>query len=72
VDVSVTRADGLVRLDVGDDGVGFGPATMIGRQAGGHVGLHLLAELAAEAGGRLDVDAAPGAGTHILLEVPSR
>jgi signal transduction histidine kinase len=37
----------------------------------GHVGLHLLAELAREAGGRLDIDAVPGGGTRLRLEIPA-
>jgi signal transduction histidine kinase len=70
VEIDVANAGGIVRLCVADDGIGFTPETMSERQAGGHVGLRLLSELAGEAGGRLDVEAAPGAGTRVRLEVP--
>jgi len=59
-------------LDVSDDGVGFDPATAADRPAQGHVGLRVLADLAADAGGRLAVTSRPGDGTHVHLEVPTR
>jgi signal transduction histidine kinase len=34
------------------------------------LGLRLLADLAREAGGSLEVDSAPGAGTRVVLAVP--
>ena len=70
VDITVSAVDGAVHLDVRDDGVGFTPEVLARRQAAGHVGLHLLSQLADEAGGRLRVDGRPGQGTSIDLEVP--
>jgi signal transduction histidine kinase len=70
VDISVFAANGTVHLEVRDDGVGFSPEVLAGRQAAGHVGLHLLSQLADEAGGHLQVEGRPGAGTSVELEVP--
>jgi len=70
VAVSVEREGDGVRLMVADDGVGFGPGDRERRREEGHVGLSLLEELAARAGGRLDVRSAPGEGTTFELELP--
>ena len=59
-----------VLLEVGDDGAGFAPDERERRREEGHVGLSLLEELAASAGGRLDVRSAPGEGTTFALELP--
>jgi signal transduction histidine kinase len=60
-----------VHLEVSDNGVGISA----GRPAetdNGHLGLRLLAELVDDAGGRLDVNAATGRGTILLVQVPAR
>ena len=74
-----TRATLAVRPDAGgvvllvaDDGIGFTAASLAQRRAGGHLGLELLAELAADAGGRLEMESQPGIGTTLRLRVPSR
>jgi two-component system, NarL family, sensor kinase len=64
--VAVRRDDGTAVLEVSDDGRGFDPAAV----PDGHLGLRLLADAAAESGGRLAVDSAPSAGTRLRLEVP--
>lgn len=61
--------DGTVRLDIVDDGVGFDVAQVEHRRAQGHVGLHLMAAFAEEAGAVLEIDSAPEAGTRITLKV---
>jgi two-component system NarL family sensor kinase len=71
VEVEVSRADVLVRLEVSDDGAGFAAADRERRRAEGHVGLTLLEELVARRGGRLDVRSSPGVGTSFELEVPT-
>ena len=68
--VSVERDEIRVRLVVADDGAGFGPEDRERRREEGHVGLSLLEELVARAGGRLDVRSAPGEGTTFELELP--
>jgi len=57
-------------LRVEDDGHGFSPPAVASRQAEGHVGLRLLGDLARHAGGRLEIDSAPGRGTTVVLSVP--
>nr|MDQ6949539.1 histidine kinase [Actinomycetota bacterium] len=72
VTVTVSRQNNRMTLEIGDDGTGFDPAILADRPAQGHVGLHLLGELAADAGGQLDVVSAPDRGTTLTLEVPTR
>jgi signal transduction histidine kinase len=62
--------DGNVTLVVEDDGRGFAPDGLKGRTAAGHFGLALIADRAADLGGRLEVGSKPGRGTRLLLEVP--
>jgi two-component system, NarL family, sensor kinase len=64
--VSVRQSRGRVELRVADDGVGFVPGAF---GAGGRFGLRALQDLAAEAGGRLQVTSGPGRGTVLLLDV---
>jgi signal transduction histidine kinase len=70
VRVAVTRGGGHVRLEVTDDGRGFAPGERERRREEGHVGLSLLEELAARAGGGLDIRSAPDEGTTFRLELP--
>jgi len=53
-------------VEVADDGCGFDPAAPRPRS----LGLLTMSERAREAGGRLAIDAAPGAGTRITVTVP--
>ena len=55
-----------VELVIEDDGRGFHPAA---KAADGHVGLRLIADLAAEAGGDFTVVSRPDTGTVVRLEV---
>jgi two-component system, NarL family, sensor kinase len=71
VAVRVSSSNGVARLEVVDDGVGFTAAERERSRAEGHVGLSLLEELASRVGGRLAVVSTPGAGTSFELEVPS-
>ena len=57
-------------LTVTDDGRGFDAAQRAGRAEEGHVGLSLLGDLVAQAGGTLTVDSTLGNGTTVTLEVP--
>jgi signal transduction histidine kinase len=59
VDVTLAHRDGALDIVVHDDGRGFDPATAVGD------GLANLAERLAALGGRLQVDARPGAGTTL-------
>ncbi|HEX7290640.1 MAG TPA: ATP-binding protein [Conexibacter sp.] len=64
-------APGVARLVVRDDGRGFTTADRARAEAAGHVGLRLLEDLAAQAGGRLTLETAPDAGTTVTLEMPT-
>jgi signal transduction histidine kinase len=56
---------------VTDDGSGFAASAREERSAEGHLGLTLLEDIVAQAGGTLDVRSAPGAGTTVHLELPT-
>jgi signal transduction histidine kinase/tetratricopeptide (TPR) repeat protein len=66
--ISLARADGALRLEISDDGAGFDPAAA----GGGGIGLIGMRERAVWLGGRFAIDAAPGRGTRVLVEVPIR
>lgn len=70
VEVGLHAAAGQATLTVRDDGAGFDPD---GDRlaAGGHYGLLGMTERAALAGGRLEVDSAPGAGTTVTVRFPA-
>jgi two-component system NarL family sensor kinase len=71
LEVSVSRGDGRVTLEVVDDGRGFSPAEGPAANAPeGHFGLRLLADLARDSGADFELVSAPGAGTRVRLEAP--
>jgi len=67
VEIDLRRDDGRARLRVRDDGRGFTDDELADREAGGHRGLALLRDLAADAGGELTVHSSPGEGTTMEL-----
>ncbi len=69
VAVALRRAGAGIELTVTDDGRGFDPATARGDE--GHIGTDLLRDLAAEAGGGIAIDSAPGGGTSVALSLPA-
>jgi two-component system, NarL family, sensor kinase len=69
VSVSVSGAGGTGVLEVTDDGAGFDPDALAAAED--HFGLRMLGDVATDAGGRLEVRSAPGAGTTVRLEVPA-
>ncbi len=70
--VELTCADEqTVRLDVVDEGVGFGPVTLAnGESSEGGFGLFSIRERLEWMGGRLHVQSAPGEGTRMTLLAP--
>jgi two-component system NarL family sensor kinase len=68
--VSVSASEESVSLVVSDDGRGFSAAERARRAAEGHMGLRLLSDLAADHGGRVEVDSEQGSGTMLRLEAP--
>ena len=65
VTVAIGEQDGLLRLEVCDDGVGFDPA----RTARGS-GLTNLRDRALAIGGEVIVESSPGNGTRIVVTMP--
>jgi len=57
-----------VTIEIADNGVGFDPA---GIAPGRHHGLSNLRERAIAAGGRLEIDSRPGAGTRLIVHIQS-
>jgi signal transduction histidine kinase len=65
--VRLTQSDGFLHLEVVDDGVGFDPTAEGPR---GHLGLRLIQETVADAGGHMEIESTPGAGTTIRATLP--
>ncbi len=61
---SLEEEDGVVRMEIRDDGIGFEPQTDPG---GGHFGLQGMKERATSIGADLEVLSQPGEGTTIKL-----
>jgi signal transduction histidine kinase len=70
VEMSCVAREGRAVLTIDDDGVGFDQSELGEQTNGGHFGLRALSDLLADAGGRLVVRSAPGAGTKVEVEVP--
>ena len=70
VDVSVVLENTHAGLAIADDGRGFSPEQAEAARDDGHLGLRVLADMAEDAGGRLNIDSEPGRGTRVWLEVP--
>ena len=67
VAVTLARRQDELHLSVEDDGIGFDPAVQ-----GARWGLRGMEERARGAGGLLQVESTPGAGTTILVRLPTR
>lgn len=68
VALSLTTLGEQARVIVEDDGVGFDLTQRIDEDK--HLGLQIMRERAAEVGGQLVVQSAPGQGTRVVVEVP--
>ncbi|MEY2400085.1 MAG: two-component system, NarL family, sensor kinase [Ilumatobacteraceae bacterium] len=67
----VARVSGNVaRIVVDDDGRGFTPEQIEHTNSDGHFGLRALSGLITDAGGKLSVLSAPGAGTRVEVKLP--
>ncbi len=65
-DVSVSVQEGVVRVEVSDDGAGFDPDA----EHPGHLGLSTMAERAESIGANLTITSAPGTGTKVAVSLP--
>ncbi len=61
--ISARREEGVLLIEISDDGVG-------GARASTGSGLHGLADRVEARGGHLRVDSSPGAGTRVVGEIP--
>lgn len=71
VDLSVSRHDEVWDLVVDDDGQGMSAGRVEARHKEGHLGLHALGDLLADAGGSIALHSAPDAGTRVEIKVPA-
>ncbi len=65
--VTLSRADGQLRLEIRDNGIGFDPDG----EFPGHLGLRSMAERAARVGGHFAIESSLGGGTTVSIEVPA-
>jgi signal transduction histidine kinase len=65
--LTVRREEGVLVMEVVDDGVGFSPSDATGD---GHFGLRAAESLVHEHGGSMEVESTQGAGTMVRVEVP--
>ena len=68
LNVFVASADGTLRMRIQDDGVGFGVAEAFAKP--GSYGLAGMRERVALAGGKFEIESAPGRGTRISASIP--
>ena len=69
ITVRLTRSDGVVSLEVSDDGVGFDRSRLA---SSGGLGLITMRERAGQLNGTFDFETAPGRGTTIRVLIPFR
>ncbi|HEY8756549.1 MAG TPA: ATP-binding protein [Candidatus Dormibacteraeota bacterium] len=62
--------DGMLTLQVNDNGRGFSSADRTRRRDEGHVGLHLLNNAVEASSGHLSLESEPGHGTSLMLTLP--
>jgi PAS domain S-box-containing protein len=65
VKVTFARQGNGARVVIADDGEGFAPDAVVGG-----FGLRFMGERAAELGGNVEVQSAPGQGTRVVVELP--
>jgi signal transduction histidine kinase len=70
--VLVIREGAIMRLEVADEGGGLDPSARPGGRPGSTgLGLDLARRTVAARGGTLRVNSTPGAGTRVVVELPS-
>ncbi|HLZ70984.1 MAG TPA: GAF domain-containing protein [Dehalococcoidia bacterium] len=72
IEVDLTAMNGMLTIEVRDDGEGFDPASPPASGPGrGGIGMRSMRERAVEVGALLRIESAPGAGTAVIVEVPT-
>jgi two-component system, NarL family, sensor histidine kinase LiaS len=67
VEITIYRTEGQLRLEVNDDGRGFEPSAASENKG---IGLRSMRERVEALSGRMEIQAAPGKGTRLLLFIP--
>jgi signal transduction histidine kinase len=70
--VAIDTENGMFRVKVTDDGVGFDPEVLGAPTAEGGFGLYSIRERLIAVDGTLRIESAPGAGTTVTAIVPSK
>ena len=70
INITLEKLEAVIRLTITDDGVGFNQAEQNEPDKQRGLGLIGMGERAESLGGRLRVEAAPGKGTRVIVEVP--
>jgi signal transduction histidine kinase len=68
--VSLEEKDGVVQLEIEDDGKGFEPETFTAVRNGHGFGLHGMRERVELLQGQLEIESAPDSGTRIIVTIP--
>ena len=68
--VALAENNGHVQLTISDDGVGFDAASLLNGSSGMALGLRGMQERARVINSYLQINATPGSGTQIVVEVP--
>lgn len=68
--IDISQIDGVMHIEIGDDGCAFTPQRITEAQRDGHLGLLGMRERAELLGGRLLLEAVPGQGTVIRITIP--
>src|SRR5215469_10586100 len=72
VTVTLSYIEDEVALDVQDNGRGFDPARPVATRPGGGLGLAAMRERVKALGGSLSIESAPGEGTTVAVQLPTR
>ncbi|HET8724745.1 MAG TPA: ATP-binding protein [Anaeromyxobacteraceae bacterium] len=67
--IQLSESEGVIRIEIEDDGRGFEPSK-VSHAERRHFGLMGIEERVEILGGKVSIDSAPGQGTRIHLEVP--
>jgi signal transduction histidine kinase len=67
IELRIWRHEGLLRICIEDNGIGFDPRLVDRNQ---HFGLQLISERIESARGTLIIDSAPGVGTRVVASLP--
>lgn len=68
VKISISRENGIIKVAVEDNGIGFDPAAVAGKDGG--FGLFTIRRRLKRAEGYCEIESRPGAGTKVVLSTP--